>query len=51
MAERPQAEAALQTERRRQVRGLLVLAAMVIVFGVVRAGWSQVFTVGWWRLW
>jgi hypothetical protein len=45
---RKQAEAA---ERRRQVRGLLVLAIAAIVFSVLRAGVHRVFTVGWWRLW
>jgi hypothetical protein len=43
-----QAEA---TERRRQVCGLLLLAALVIVFSVLRAGVHNVFTRGWWRLW
>ncbi len=38
-------------ERRRQVRGLLLLAAVAIVFSIVRAGVHRVFTVGWWRLW
>jgi hypothetical protein len=38
-------------ERRRQVRGLLVLAAIAIVFSILRAGVHRVFTVGWWRLW
>jgi len=38
-------------ERRRQVRGLLVLAAIAIAFSILRAGVHRVFTVGWWRLW
>jgi len=38
-------------ERRRQVRGLLLIAAVVLVFSVMRAGVHRVFTVGWWRLW
>jgi hypothetical protein len=38
-------------ERRRQIRGLLLLAAVVLVFSVMRAGAHRVFTVGWWRLW
>lgn len=38
-------------ERRRQVRGLLLLAIAAIVFAIFRAGVHRVFTVGWWRLW
>ena len=40
-----------QIERRRQVRGLLVLAIAAIVFAILRAGSHHVFTRGWWRLW
>ncbi len=40
-----------QLERRRQVRGLLLLAVAALVFAVLRAGVHRVFTVGWWRLW
>jgi len=40
-----------QLERRRQVRGLLLLAVAAIVFAILRAGPHRVFTVGWWRLW
>jgi hypothetical protein len=38
-------------ERRRQVRGLLLLAIAAIVFAILRAGIHRVFTPGWWRLW
>lgn len=38
-------------ERRRQVRGLLLLAMLVVLFSILRAGVHRVFTVGWWRLW
>jgi hypothetical protein len=38
-------------ERRRQIRGLLLLALAAIVFAVFRAGIHNVFTTGWWRLW
>jgi hypothetical protein len=38
-------------ERRRQVRGLLLLAGAVLLFSILRAGPHHVFTVGWWRLW
>lgn len=40
-----------QLERRRQVRGLLLLALAAVVFAIVRAGIHNVFTIGWWRLW
>jgi hypothetical protein len=40
-----------QIERRRQVRGLLLLALAAIIFAILRAGVHRVFTVGWWRLW
>ena len=42
---------AKQQERRMQVRGMLLLAVVVLVFSVWRAGVHRVFTVGWWRLW
>ena len=38
-------------ERRRQIRGLLLLAVAAILFAILRAGTHRVFTVGWWRLW
>jgi hypothetical protein len=40
-----------QTERRRQIRGLLLLAASVLIFSLLRAGLHTVFTPGWWKLW
>jgi hypothetical protein len=38
-------------ERRRQVRGLLLLAVAVTVFAILRAGGHNVFSHGWWRAW
>jgi hypothetical protein len=38
-------------ERRRQVRGLFLLAVLAVVFAVWRAGVGHVFSPGWWRLW
>lgn len=35
--------------RRRQVRGLLLIALAVLVFSILRAGVHRVFTVGWWK--
>jgi hypothetical protein len=40
-----------QTERRRQVRGLLLLALAILLFSFLRAGIHTIFTPGWWRLW
>jgi hypothetical protein len=40
-----------QTERRRQVRGLLLLALATLIFSLLRAGTHNIFTPGWWRLW
>ena len=41
----------LARQRRSQVRGLLVLAAVALLFAVVRAGVTRAFNPGWWRLW
>ena len=38
-------------ERKRQVRGLLLLAIIVLVISVLRTGIHNVFLPGWWRLW
>lgn len=46
--EPPSAE---DVERRRQVRGLLLVVLAAIVFAVLRAGTHRIFAVGWWRLW
>jgi hypothetical protein len=40
-----------QAERRRQIRGLLLLAAVILIFSLLRSGLHNVFTPGWWRLW
>ena len=42
---------AIARERRRQIRGLLLLALAAIVFAILRAGIHNVFTRGWWHLW
>ena len=44
-------ETALRLERRRQVRGSLLLAGTVLIFSLLRAGLPAVFRPGWWRLW
>jgi hypothetical protein len=48
---RPENNASEKAERRAQIRGLLVLGILAIVFAILRAGVHRVFTVGWWRLW
>jgi hypothetical protein len=40
-----------QAERRRQVRGLLLVAAAILLFSLLRAGPRTIFTPGWWRIW
>jgi hypothetical protein len=40
-----------QTERRRQIRGLLFVAIVILIFSLLRAGTHTIFTSGWWRLW
>jgi hypothetical protein len=40
-----------QVERRRQIRGLLLLAGGVLIFILLRAGLRNVFEPGWWRVW
>jgi hypothetical protein len=39
------------SERRSVVRGLIVLAAVVLAWSIVRAGLGRVFVHGWWRQW
>jgi hypothetical protein len=39
----------LWQERKRQIRGLMLLA--LAVFSILRAGVGRVVTPGWWRLW
>ncbi len=38
-------------ERRSVMRGLLLLALVILVFSLVRAGADRVFYTGWWRQW
>lgn len=42
---------ALRQERKRQLRGLMLLAFGVLLVSLLRFGVSRVFTPGWWRLW
>ena len=41
----------LRAERKRQVRGLMLLALAVLLFSILRKGVGNVFPAGWWRLW
>ena len=43
--------AALPIERAQQIRMLVILAFIAVIFSVLRAGIARVFTVGWFRLW
>jgi hypothetical protein len=36
-------------ERRSMVRGLILLAVVVMVVSIARAGLDRVFVAGWWR--
>jgi len=38
-------------ERRRQLRGLLILVFVVIAVSIARAGLGRVFPPSWWHLW
>jgi len=40
-----------QTERHRQIRGLLLLAIVILIVSILVAGPHNIFTPGWWRLW
>jgi hypothetical protein len=37
--------------RKRQVYGLLLIAAVILVFALLRANLHNVFPPGWWRIW
>jgi hypothetical protein len=44
-------QATRQAERRRQIRGLLMLALVVLLLSMMRRGFHTVFAPNWWRLW
>jgi hypothetical protein len=35
--------------RRQQVIGILLVAAAILVFALLRANWHELFPQGWWR--
>jgi hypothetical protein len=37
--------------KRRQINGLLILAAVIALFALWRATPHSVFSAGWWRFW
>jgi hypothetical protein len=49
----PPSEQTRRQERRRQLRGLILLAAAVLGFSLIRAELhgQRLFPAGWWRLW
>ena len=48
----PDPERASERSRRsQQIRGLVWIAAGVLLFSILRAGVHRVFGLGWWRLW
>lgn len=38
-------------ERKSMLRGLIVLALVILVVSLIRAGADRAFPVGWWRRW
>jgi len=38
-------------QRKRQIIGLLLIALIVLIASVWRAGLASIFPPGWWRLW
>jgi hypothetical protein len=40
-----------QTERRRQIHGLLLVTIAILIFGLLHAGTHTIVIPGWWRLW
>jgi hypothetical protein len=40
-----------QIERRSMLRGLILLAMVVLALSMARAGMDRVFVPGWWRQW
>jgi hypothetical protein len=47
---KPNLAPALRRERRAQLRGLLILAALVLLWILFRANRHAIFHPGWWRL-
>lgn len=43
--------ARLRLEQRSLMRGLILLAVVILVVSLARAGWGRLFVPGWWREW
>jgi hypothetical protein len=41
----------LRLERRSLLRGLILLAVVIVIVSVARAGLGRLFVPGWWRQW
>lgn len=41
----------VQIEQRSLLRGLILLAIIVLILSLVRAGFDRIFVPGWWRQW
>ena len=37
--------------RKRQIYGLLVVAVLLLLAGLGRSAWRDLFPPGWWRVW
>lgn len=37
--------------RKRQIYGLLLLICVLLIIGLSRASWRDIFPPGWWRVW
>ena len=37
--------------RRRQIAGLLIVATIIVLMSIFRAGVANVFPRGWWHMW
>lgn len=49
MKRKGQIRSAEDLERRSMLRGLLILALVVLLFSLLRAGTQRAFPAGWWR--
>jgi hypothetical protein len=50
MTQRPKLDPALRRERRAQLRGLLIIAALILLLILFRADRAAIFHPGWWRI-
>lgn len=43
--------ARVRLEQRSLLRGLILLAVLILIASLARAGFGRLFVPGWWRLW